>query len=340
MPTLAHPKNFLIFALSHSYNGVNHRFYRNINKRLGVVSLVSYYPVICECDNLKRATLSFLSIIKFFTNNVTLSRKFSTREQQYLTTNAQPSDTGRKSSQKFATTEKCCTFVPQQLFICGSNPFRFIIFRYKRLGVVYSRSICPANSGCCKLGKHYAFFIYKFINFLKFFTNATTCKKFSTREQQYLTTNAQPSDTGQKRTTQKEFRETSLLPAIGLLIREFYGYVRGLRTQVVQNLFQNFQYCYSVCPNQRKGILCQWQNILRSLRKTDEDHSGRRQYAGSYKPTAYCIKPTAGNHFHNSLVYLVFPALLCAVRGFYFATGEWLLAYCYLSIANCLKPTA
>lgn len=218
MPTLAHPKKFLIFALRQfSISSVNHRIYRILHKRLGVVIPFSNYTAIRGCRKLGKATLSL------------------------------------------------------------------------------------------------------FLNKIKFFTNATTSRKFSTREQQYLTTNAQPSDRVNasklhQSTTQKESGKTSLLPALGLLIRELYGYVRGLRTQVVQNLFQGFQYCYSVRPNQRKGILCQWQNILRSLRKTDEDHSGRRQYAGSYKPTAYCIKPTAGTHFHN---YLVFPALLCAVRGFY-----------------------
>ena len=84
---LTHIKIFTKFALLHSINGVNHRIYRIPHKRLGVVYPNSYNTVISECSNFGRATLSlFLMIIKFFTN-ATLSKKFSSREQQYLDAN-------------------------------------------------------------------------------------------------------------------------------------------------------------------------------------------------------------------------------------------------------------
>ena len=87
MKPLAHIKIFTTFALLHSINGVNHRIYRIPHKRLGVVYPNSYNTVISECSNFGRATLSlFLMIIKFFTN-ATLSKKFSSREQQYLDAN-------------------------------------------------------------------------------------------------------------------------------------------------------------------------------------------------------------------------------------------------------------
>ena len=108
MMPLAHIKIFTTFALLHSINGVNHRIYRIPHKRLGVVYPNSYNTVISECSNFGRATLSlFLMIIKFFTN-ATLSKKFSSREQQYLDANGNST-----------TRSQCNYFSVQGLFFRG-----------------------------------------------------------------------------------------------------------------------------------------------------------------------------------------------------------------------------
>ncbi|MDY3362590.1 hypothetical protein PG623_01105 [Riemerella anatipestifer] len=86
-------KKLSIFASLHIHNSdVNLRIYKYIDKRLGVVYPYSNGIAISVCSNIGRATLSlFLTTTKIFTN-ATHSKNFSTREQQYLIANAQPSD--------------------------------------------------------------------------------------------------------------------------------------------------------------------------------------------------------------------------------------------------------
>ena len=113
MKPLAHIKIFTTFALLHSINGVNHRIYRIPHKRLGVVYPNSYNTVISECSNFGRATLSlFLMIIKFFTN-ATLSKKFSSREQQYLDANG--NSTTRSTCNHFSVFRLFFPAVPRLL---------------------------------------------------------------------------------------------------------------------------------------------------------------------------------------------------------------------------------
>ncbi len=90
----SHTKILSIFALRNLFfHSVNHKIYIFQNNRLGVVFLDSYYTVISGFRNLEEATLSlFINFFKIFTY-VKPSKSFSTREQQYLTANAQPSDT-------------------------------------------------------------------------------------------------------------------------------------------------------------------------------------------------------------------------------------------------------
>lgn len=172
MPPLATPKKLLIFALRNLHNKVSHRFYRTLNKRLGVVYPNPYYLVICKFRNLGKATLS----------------------------------------------------------------------------------------------------LYQFFNYFKFFTDAKLSRKFSTREQHPFITNAQPSDRDFTYSIKKkEPGKASLLPAIGLLIWEFYGYVRGFRAKMVQDYFKGNRNIYYLCPNQRKGILWQRTHLCRSLRKPNEN---------------------------------------------------------------------
>lgn len=88
MLPLAHIKIFTTFALRYLFNlGVNHKIY-TLTNAYSVVFPISYYTVISKCRNFGRATLSLFSTkIKFFTFYATLSKKFSSREQQYLDAN-------------------------------------------------------------------------------------------------------------------------------------------------------------------------------------------------------------------------------------------------------------
>lgn len=172
-----------------------------------------------------------------------------------------------------ATSKKISIFALRQLFNGSVN--HSIYETYKRLGVVSTYSYSTAVSDCRKSGKA-TLSLYSILTKIKFFTNATISKKFSTREQQYLTTNAQPSDKGTITTQsikKEEFGAYPLLSAIRLLFREFYGYVRSLPAQVVQDFFQNQQYCYTICPDQRQGIFRQRQHFFRSLPEPYEKHT-------------------------------------------------------------------
>lgn len=176
MTPLANSKKISIFALRNLHYSVNHRIYRILHKRLGVVYLYSYYTVISGFRNFESITLSLYSILTKF----------------------------------------------------------------------------------------------------KFFTNAKPSKRFSTREQEYLATNAQPSD--RAKTTQhyqsikkKELGAYPLLLSIRLLIREFYGYVRGIPAQVVQNLIKSIQRCHTIRTDQRQGVLWQRQNLFRGVSKSNEN---------------------------------------------------------------------
>lgn len=97
---------------------------------------------------------------------------------------------------------------------------------------------------------------------IKFFTNAKPSKKFSTREGQYLITNAQPSDRAiQSTSTKRQPSTPTLLPAIGLLLRELRRDVRHLPAQVAQNRIQRLGHRDTIRPDQRQGFLCQGRDL-------------------------------------------------------------------------------
>lgn len=172
-----------------------------------------------------------------------------------------------------ATSEIFTIFALQQLFNGSVNHRIYSTYLYQRLGVVYPYSNDTVVSGCCKLGKA-TLSLYCLV--IKFFTNATTSKRFSSAEEQYAVTNAHPSDRGatnQKRTKKKELRKATPLPAIGLLLRELHRYVRGISAKVVQDISQRRRNRYPVCTDQRQRIFRQRENIPQSLPKTDAEHT-------------------------------------------------------------------
>ena len=192
MHTLDHTKIFSTFALRQLlFGSVNLRFYQNLHKRLGVVNPSSKGTAISDCRKSGKATPFLFLIFKFFTN-ATISRKFTTREQQYLVCSVHPTKRGEKSLQKLATTEKCCTFASQLLHNCGAN-HRFYYNTHRR-GEYHSYCIAICES--CTSGKATLFLFNQLINFLKFFTNATFSRKFTTREQQYLVCSVHPTKRG------------------------------------------------------------------------------------------------------------------------------------------------
>lgn len=161
------------------------------------------------------------------------------------------------------------------------------------ISVVFSRSYDLVVSGVRSFGKAT---LSLFSNNIKFFTNyANSSRKFSTREQQYLITNALPSDRAQttqftQPTEKKELGKATLLPAIGLFFREFYRYVRCVPAQVVQDFFQSFQYCHYLCTDQRQGIFRQWENFRRGLSASN---------GGYLPPYAYrCTHQQLNRAFH------------------------------------------
>ena len=173
-----------------------------------------------------------------------------------------------------ATLKKITTFASLYSFNSDVN-HRIYSTLHKRLGVVYSYSYGIAVSECSNFGKA-TLSLFQFFNFLKFFTNATLSKRFSSAEEQYAVTNAQPSDrraTNQKRTKKKEPRKATPLPAIRLLLRELHRYVRGISATVVQDISQRRKNRYPVCTDQRQRIFRQRQNIPQSLPKTDAEHT-------------------------------------------------------------------
>lgn len=104
--------------------------------------------------------------------------------------------------------------------------------------------------------------LYPILTKIKFFTNAKPSKKFSTAEREYAATNALPSDRAQtiqlnQSTEKKELRKATLLPAIGLLFREFYRDVRCLPAQVAQNCIQRLWHRDTIRTDQWQGFLCQ-----------------------------------------------------------------------------------
>lgn len=173
-----------------------------------------------------------------------------------------------------ATSKKLSIFALPQLFNSSVN-LRIYRILHKRLGVVYLYSNSTAVSGCGDF-ESITLSLYLIFTKFKFFTNATTSKKFSTAEREYAATNAQPCDKGTITTQsikKEELGAYPLLSAIRLLFREFYGYVRSLPTQVVQDFFQNQQYCYTICPDQRQGIFRQRQHFFRSLPESYEKYT-------------------------------------------------------------------
>lgn len=98
----AFSKYLLTFALQHLSYRVNHRIYRIRTNASGVFQSCSFYSVKGECCNLRRGH-AFLYLMKFFTNNATLSRKFDASEAKYLATNG---NSTKRSTQHFFHSER------------------------------------------------------------------------------------------------------------------------------------------------------------------------------------------------------------------------------------------
>lgn len=104
--------------------------------------------------------------------------------------------------------------------------------------------------------------LYPILTKIKFFTNAKPSKKFSTAEREYAATNALPSDRAiQSTSTERQPSTPTLLPAIGLLLRELRRDVRHLPAQVAQNRIQRLWHRDTIRPDQRQGILCQGRDL-------------------------------------------------------------------------------
>lgn len=188
---LAQSKNITTFALLNlfNYGGVNRRIYRY--KRLGVAFLNSNSTSVSGFSNLEKAAPFLYSVLKFFTN-AKPSKKFWSRRSTVSCAKRYLTKRGEKSLQKLATTEKCCTFASQLLHNCGAN-HRFYYNTHRR-GEYHSYCIAICES--CTSGKATLFLFNQLINFLKFFTNATFSRKFTTREQQYLVCSVHPTKRG------------------------------------------------------------------------------------------------------------------------------------------------
>lgn len=158
----------------------------------------------------------------------------------------------------FANYKNFTIFAPQQLFN-GSVNHRIYHNKDTRIGVMFPYSYSTAMSDCCNFG---SITLSLLLVLIKFFTNATIGKKFSTREGQYLITNAQPSDRAiQSTSTKRQPSTPTLLPAIGLLLRELRRDVRHLPAQVAQNRIQRLWHRHTIRPDQRQGFLCQGRDL-------------------------------------------------------------------------------
>ncbi|AFR36271.1 hypothetical protein B739_1680 [Riemerella anatipestifer RA-CH-1] len=251
----SHTKILSIFVLPNSFfSSVNHRICIR-NNNLGVVFLYSYGTAISGFGDSEEATLSlFLTKNKIFTN-AKPSKSFSTREQQYLTANAQPSDSGhfKNFSKKIATSEKCCTFAPSHSFNIGANPFRFYLIGYKRSGVVYFRSNSSAVSECDNFG---SITLSLFVNFLKFFTNVTLGKKFNCSRSTVFSSRRKPSDT-----------------RANLHLRRFNLYFRKAQRQIFSGFHSERRHQYCFGHRQEKSIFrscCLFSRCLSDLIRTFE----------------------------------------------------------------------
>lgn len=192
----------------------------------------------------------------------------------------------------FANSQNNTIFALQQSYNSDANHRIY----NKRLGVVYPCSNSVTISGCCKLGKA-TLSLYLILMKFKFFTNATTSKKFSTAEREYAATNALPSDRAQTTIStqsikKKELGKATLLPAIGLLFREFYRYVRCVPAQVVQDFFQSIQCSDYLRTDQRQGILCQGRDLPTGIPASN----------GTTAPV-----PATGSLYRHSLRIHLFP---------------------------------
>lgn len=155
------------------------------------------------------------------------------------------------------------TFALRQ-FLSNSVNRRIYRISHRRLGVVYPFSIYTVYTvirGCRKLGKA-TLFLFSIV--IKFFTNATTSRKFSPREQQYLDANGDS-------TTRSQCNYFSVQRLF------FRGVSAVLRTHAAQT--HSAQY-YSA--GQR------FQNLLRSgqakmlLRAGGEFHTGTYRLGAGY----------------------------------------------------------
>lgn len=161
----------------------------------------------------------------------------------------------------FANYKNFTIFALRNSFICSANHriCRQLYTPYK-CGLLYS--YCTAMSGFRSFEKA-TLSLYSILTKIKFFTkNAKPSKKFSTAEREYAATNAQPSDRAiQSTTTERQPSTPTLLPAIGLLLRELRRDVRHLPAQVAQNRIQRLWHRYTIRPDQRQGFLCQGRDL-------------------------------------------------------------------------------
>lgn len=159
----------------------------------------------------------------------------------------------------FAITKYFTIFALPNLFVSSVNHRIYRKLNTHRRSFLYSYSTAMSGFGDFEKA---TLSLYPILTKIKFFTNAKPSKKFSTAEREYAATNALPSDRAQtiqlnQPTEKKELRKATLLPAIGLLFREFYRDVRCLPAQVAQNCIQRLWHRDTIRPDQWQGFLCQ-----------------------------------------------------------------------------------
>ena len=195
MLPLAHIKIFTKFALRYLFNlGVNHKIY-TLTNAYSVVFPISYYTVISKCRNFGRATLSLSSTkIKFFTFYATLSKKFSSREQQYLDANG---NSTTRSTCNYSLSKSFCKKINDNIFVVVKNFLTFVLpnlsskvnHRFckniKRISVVF---LNPYSFAVGRFGDLEKATLSLYLK-VKIFYDAKPSRKLHTREQEYLVCN-------------------------------------------------------------------------------------------------------------------------------------------------------
>lgn len=271
---LTHIKIFTKFALRYLFNlGVNHKIY-TLTNAYSVVFPISYYTVISKCRNFGRATLSLFSTkIKFFTFYATLSKKFSSREQQYLDANG---NSTTRSQCNYSLSKSFCKKINDNIFVVVKNFLTFVLpnlsskvnHRFckniKRISVVF---LNPYSFAVGRFGDLEKATLSLYLK-VKIFYDAKPSRKLHTREQEYLVCNGNSTT----RSTCNHFSVFRLFfPGVPGLLRchEPQSYPHHYRQTRHRN-------AYPVFLRQEKSLLRAWQQLRKSLPRA------YHQYAYAY----------------------------------------------------------